>query len=84
MYDLAFSHNLLRLRRREAKLTSAAMADQLGISRQAYSRIECGVGNPSAVTLAKICLILNSPVESFFHIKMKNPAKAVDTETPVV
>ena len=53
----------LKARRKELKMTQKDIADQLGISYQAYSAWERGVKKPTQDNLVKIAQILNVSVD---------------------
>ena len=53
----------LKTRRKELKLTQKDIADQLGISYQAYSAWERGVKKPTQENLVKIAQVLNVSVD---------------------
>lgn len=55
----------LKARRKELKMTQKEIADQLGISYQAYSAWERGVKEPSKEKVAQLEKILNAP-EGYF------------------
>lgn len=56
----------LKLIRRYHKLTQNDISKKLNISRQAYSNYEQGRCLPPPDTLAKICILLNSNLFSYF------------------
>ncbi len=56
----------LKLIRRHHKLTQDDISKQLNISRQAYSNYEQGRCLPPPNTLAKICILLNTNLFSYF------------------
>ncbi|MBP3621021.1 MAG: helix-turn-helix domain-containing protein [Lachnospiraceae bacterium] len=56
----------LKLIRRYHKLTQDDISKQLNISRQAYSNYEQGRCLPPPDTLAKICILLNTNLFSYF------------------
>lgn len=74
----------LKLIRRYHKLTQNDISKQLNISRQAYSNYEQGRCLPPPDTLAKICILLNTNLFSYFiqdfsktnlSIHMKNQSR---------
>ena len=60
----------LKARRKELKLTQKDIADQLGISYQAYSAWERGVKEPSREKVKKLEQILNVPKGYFTEIEI--------------
>jgi transcriptional regulator with XRE-family HTH domain len=59
-------HVASRLRRREAGLTQASLADALGITFQQYQKYERAINRISAGALYQLSLTLEVPVQYFF------------------
>ncbi|WP_243844108.1 helix-turn-helix domain-containing protein [Paraburkholderia caballeronis] len=53
----------IAMRRVAARLSQEKVAEKLGISREAVSRLETGVAMPSVVRLAELAEILNCGIE---------------------
>jgi transcriptional regulator with XRE-family HTH domain len=51
---------LIRIKRKALGLTVQELADQVGITKQALSRIELGDNTPTPKTLAAICRVLKT------------------------
>ena len=60
----------LKARRKELKMTQKDIADQLGISYQAYSAWERGVKKPSRKKVKQLEQILNVPKDYFTEIEI--------------
>ena len=60
----------LKARRKELKMTQKDIADQLGISYQAYSAWERGVKQPSREKVQQLEQILNVPKDFFTEIEI--------------
>ena len=60
----------LKARRKELKLTQKEIADQLGISYQAYSAWERGVKAPSKEKVSQLEQILSVPKGYFTEIEI--------------
>ena len=60
----------LKARRKELKMTQKDIADQLGISYQAYSAWECGVKEPSKEKVKRLEQILKVPKGYFTEIEI--------------
>lgn len=60
----------LKARRKELKLTQKDIADQLGISYQAYSAWERGVKKPSREKMQQLEKILNTPKGYFTELEI--------------
>ena len=66
--DYIYSNNLYDIRI-ERKVTQTQMAKDLGISRQAISKIENGERNPSLDMAYRIAAYYNLSVQEVFPIK---------------
>lgn len=66
--DYIYSNNLYYIRN-ERKVTQTQMANDLGISRQAISKIENGERNPSLDMAYRIAAYYNLSVQDVFPIK---------------
>ena len=60
----------LKARRKELKMTQKDIADQLGVSYQAYSAWERGVKQPSREKVQQLEQILNVPKGFFTEIEI--------------
>ena len=58
--------NRLRLLRAEYELTQAALASQLGVSRQTINAIEVGKYDPSLPLAFKIAGVFDQKIEDIF------------------
>jgi putative transcriptional regulator len=56
----------LKCLRETANISQRELAEQLGITQQAYSLIEQGKVNPSLSTARKIALFFNKSIEEIF------------------
>ena len=56
----------LRSYRRSHRLTQKEIAATFGVSREYYSRLECGKRLPSMKLLERICLATTIPAENIF------------------
>ncbi len=65
-------------KRKEAHLTQEALAEKLGISPQAVSKWENGVGYPDITLCTSIADALNIKVEELFHDVEKEPEPEVE------
>ena len=73
--DYIFSNNLYDIRI-ERNITQSQMAKDLGISRQAISKIENGERNPSLDMAYRIAAYYNLSVQEVFPVKdgkLQNP-----------
>jgi putative transcriptional regulator len=57
----------LKLRRKELNLTHQDVADEVGIDRSTYTRIERGTRNPSWKVMHQIATALKSDISIFFN-----------------
>lgn len=60
----------LKARRKELKLTQKDIADQLGVSYQAYSAWERGIKQPSREKVKRLEQILNAPKGYFTEVEI--------------
>ena len=65
--------NNLKPARLRAGLTQGSLADQVGISRQAYSSLESGSANPSTEVALRLAQVLQERVESLFYLPERTP-----------
>ncbi len=65
---MAGLRNNLKNLRLDAALTQQGLAEQAGISRQAYSAVEAGVANPSTEVALRLARVLEQGVESVFFL----------------
>ena len=68
--DYSYSNNLHDIRI-ERKITQTQMANDLGISRQAISKIENGERNPSLDMAYRIAAYYNLSVQDVFPVKIE-------------
>ena len=61
--------NYLKVARAKKDLTQAALADLVGVSRQAINNIENGNFNPSTLLALKLAKVLESPVHELFELE---------------
>ena len=73
---MTFGEKLTRLRKREG-LSQEALAERLGVSRQAVSRWESGQTSPDAATLAALCEKLR--VSADYVLLGKEPGEGQST-----
>ena len=63
----------LRVLRAEHDLTQEALAERVGVSRQAINAIETGKYEPSLTLAMKIARLFNQPVEQIFFLEEERP-----------
>lgn len=63
--DLAIGKRIVQ-RRRELGFTGEALAEQIGVSQQQFSRYERGATKINVAHLVNIAVILNTPISWFF------------------
>lgn len=56
----------IQQRRREINVTAEALAEQIGVSQQQFSRYERGATKINVAHLVNIAVILNTPISWFF------------------
>lgn len=61
--------NHLKVARAKKNLTQAALAEAVGVSRQAVNNIEKGNFNPSTVLALKMARVLDATVEELFQLE---------------
>lgn len=61
--------NYLKVARAKKNLTQGALADLVGVSRQAINNIEKGNFNPSTLLALKLARVLESPVHELFELE---------------
>lgn len=61
--------NYLKVARAKHNLTQAALAEQVGVSRQAINNIEKGNFNPSTLLALKMAKVLQASVEELFELE---------------
>lgn len=61
--------NQLKMRRREAGLTQAHLAQAVGVTRQSIIAIEKGKYKPSIELALKLAQVLSCPVEELFWLQ---------------
>jgi putative transcriptional regulator len=69
--------NDLRLLREERRWTQAALADQLGVSRQTINALETGRYDPSLPLAFRLARLFDTTIESMFHpdhVAVANPS----------
>lgn len=59
----------LKVLRAEHDLTQEALAERVGVSRQAINAIETGKYEPSLTLAMKIARLFNQPVEQIFILE---------------
>ena len=59
----------MKVLRAEHDLTQEALADRVGVSRQAINAIETGKYEPSLSLAIKIARLFNQPVEQIFILE---------------
>ena len=67
MEDKLVLKNKLKEARREAKLSQAALAEMVGVSRNTISSIETGQFNPTAKLALVLCIALDKKFEELFY-----------------
>ena len=63
----------LKVLRAEHDLTQEALAERVGVSRQAINAIETGKNEPSLTLAMKIARLFNQPVEQIFFLEEERP-----------
>ncbi len=61
--------NILKILRAQHDLSQAALAEQLGVSRQTINAIEKGKYDPSLPLAFKIARLFERPIEDVFQYK---------------
>lgn len=61
--------NHLKVARAKKNLTQAALAEAVGVSRQAVNNIEKGNFNPSTLLALKMSEVLGATVEELFELE---------------
>jgi putative transcriptional regulator len=61
--------NYMKVARAKKNLTQGALADLVGVSRQAINNIEKGNFNPSTLLALKLAKVLESPVHELFELE---------------
>jgi putative transcriptional regulator len=61
--------NYLKVARAKKNLTQGALADLVGVSRQAINNIEKGNFNPSTLLALKLAKVLESPIHELFELE---------------
>ncbi len=61
--------NSIRVERAIKDITQAALAEEMGVSRQTINAIEASKYVPSAVLVLKIARYFNKPVEVIFELE---------------
>lgn len=67
MDDALILKNRLKEARNEKKLSQAALAEMVGVSRNTISSIETGQFNPTAKLALILCIALNKKFEELFY-----------------
>lgn len=67
MDDSLVFKNHLKDARREKKLSQAALAEMVGVSRNTISSIETGQFNPTAKLALILCIALDKKFEELFY-----------------
>ncbi|MEE0435552.1 MAG: helix-turn-helix transcriptional regulator [Peptococcaceae bacterium] len=67
MDDGLILKNRLKEARQEKKLSQAALADMVGVSRNTISSIETGQFNPTAKLALILCIALDKKFEELFY-----------------
>ncbi len=70
-------HVHLRAARTRAGLTATALADTVGLSRQAYAAVEAGRAIPGTDTALRLARALGTPVEALFGLGGAGPLPPV-------
>lgn len=69
--ELTFSGKKLRETRESLGKTQSEVATFLEITPQSYGEMERGDINPNSSNLAKLCILFDCPVQTFFDIPAK-------------
>lgn len=69
--------------RREKKISVKSMSDKTGISKSYLDYIESGAREPQVEMLAKIAVVLQSPLETMLNIQKKEQLEAAITKLKV-
>jgi len=64
--------NYLKVARAKKDLTQAALAEKIGVSRQAVNNIENGNFNPSTLLALKMAKVLDASVEELFELEQQD------------
>lgn len=67
MDDKLILKNDIKAARTERKLSQAALADMVGVSRNTISSIETGQFNPTAKLALLLCIALDKKFEELFY-----------------
>lgn len=67
MDDALILNNRLKDARNEKKLSQAALAEMVGVSRNTISSIETGQFNPTAKLALILCIALDKKFEELFY-----------------
>jgi putative transcriptional regulator len=70
--NLSAMKNYLKVARAKKDLTQAALAEKIGVSRQAVNNIENGNFNPSTLLALKMAKVLNASVEELFELEQQD------------
>lgn len=71
MYDLNNFCNIIASLRKEKGWTQTTLAEKIGISPQAVSKWECGIGFPDVMLFPVIAEVLSVPIGNLFGEKSK-------------
>ena len=69
MNDELILHNRLKQARTERKLSQAALAELVGVSRNTITSIETGQFNPTAKLALILCIALDKKFEDLFYFE---------------
>ncbi|MGN1332894.1 MAG: helix-turn-helix transcriptional regulator [Lachnospiraceae bacterium] len=69
MNDELVLKNRLKEARSEQKLSQAALAELVGVSRNTISSIETGQFNPTAKLALILCIVLDKKFEELFYFE---------------
>ena len=69
MNDELILHNRLKQARTERKLSQAALAELVGVSRNTITSIEIGQFNPTAKLALILCIALDKKFEDLFYFE---------------
>ena len=69
MNDELVLKNRLKEARSEQKLSQAALAELVGVSRNTISSIETGQFNPTAKLALILCIALDKKIEELFYFE---------------